>query len=226
MAGWFSSSTRRRSFSSAVRIASPSPVVSCSNGSFGPASPSRISIRGMASGGAYTNSPSATSAPVGSASSKAARPTVHRAGTQSPKPRDFTRQRRPSATRRPSSAAASSERVLMRALSATQRRPSSAAGPVSQPPSLGSVPELCEAPGAEQFEELASQPTMAAVNSVNKPFPQAKRASFRLFARRKPMPSSSDLDPASPISTTCVPRVPSMKTLRFEGNVMPSSGAA
>ncbi|KAL3221827.1 hypothetical protein MRX96_029142 [Rhipicephalus microplus] len=91
MAGWSSSSTRRRSFSSAVRIASPSPASSCSNRSFGLASPSPIRISGIASGRAHTKSPSATSAPVGSASSKTARLTVRSAGAQSPKPDDFTR---------------------------------------------------------------------------------------------------------------------------------------
>ncbi|KAH7963337.1 hypothetical protein HPB52_020666 [Rhipicephalus sanguineus] len=226
MAGWSYVSTRRRNFSSTVQVSSPSPVVSCSNGSFGPASPSRISIRGVASGGAYTKSPSAANVPVRSVSSKTARLTVLRARAQSPKPCDFARQRWASATSRPSHAGASSERVVLRALPVTRRRQSSAAGPVSQPPSLGSVPELCEAAGAEQFEELASQPTMTVIKSVNRPFPETRKASLRLQARRKSVPSSTDPDSALPISTTCVPRVSSMKTLRFEGEVMPSSGAA
>ncbi|KAH8008847.1 hypothetical protein HPB51_005894 [Rhipicephalus microplus] len=226
MAGWSSSSTRRRSFSSAVRIASPSPASSCSNRSFGLASPSPIRISGIASGRAHTKSPSATSAPVGSASSKTARLTVHSAGAQSPKPGDLTRQCQPSATRRPSCAASSSDRVVRRASPATRRRQSSAAGPVSQPPSLGSVPELSEAAGVQQFKELAPQATTAksTAKSVNKAFPETRKA--RLLAPRMSVPSSTDPETAAPLSTTGAARVSPMKTLRFEKNVMPSSGAS
>ncbi|KAH6938011.1 hypothetical protein HPB50_006385 [Hyalomma asiaticum] len=128
MAGWSSSSTRRRSISPAVHITSPSSMASCCTGALGPAPPSPIVIRCVVSNGAYTKSPSATDPPTMSVSSNTARLTVNKAAAASPTPRDFARQRRASAaaaTRRSPSAAVSSERVVLRALPATRRRHSS-----------------------------------------------------------------------------------------------------